>query len=185
MHVPVEKERCVMKKYTLVVVDMQPCWPAANDPTTIKQVKRAVRKARRQNNPIVLFHIPYLSAMDEEGYPPVRKDIRRLVRGYKLAKEITKGAFEDGASKFIALSERKGFSLKRVRVCGVNTSGCVYAFVSGMVEELPKCKIKVLTGACNSHFGLTQRGDEVVQDGEWRSEMWEFFERLPGVKLAK
>lgn len=172
--------------YTLVVVDMQSCWDAANDQATITAVEREIRKARAEGRAIVLMSVPYWSPMDEEGLPFPHKCLRELVEGYPLYRHVEKLMWQDGASNLINACQHWHLPMKHWRVCGVNTAGCVHALVKELRNLQPQTPITIVQDACNSTFGLELKDAEVVKTGErWEAEMWRYFEVLPNVELVQ
>lgn len=169
-----------MNEYTLVVVDMQRNWEAANDPTTIQNVEREVRAARQRGCAVLLIRIPYWSPMDEQGLPDTHRSIRELLTGYDKAGSGDKLMWQDGASNVENLCHHYKFRTDNLRVVGVNTAGCVWALVKGLTERLPETRITVVKDACNSAFGLSE-GKKCPE--RWNDSMWSFFEALPNLTL--
>lgn len=169
-----------MNEYTLVVVDMQSNFEAANDPTTIKNVEREVRTARQRGCAVLLLRIPYWSPMDEQGMPYTHKSISDIVAGYDKAGTGEKLMWQDGACNVENLCAHYGFKTDKLRVVGVNTAGCVWALVNGLIERLSACEITVVKDACNSAFGLSQ-GKKCQK--KWDDSMWSFFAALRKVTL--
>lgn len=181
----------IPKMYTLVIVDMQPCWDAANDPATIKAVMRQVKKAKRRDCPIISVTVPYFSAMAKQGFPPTHACISRLLKGYKKHSAVTKRLCEDGASEVLRAckklgGKKTGKKKPELRLCGVKTAGCLWALLVGLCRE-PDIKLDVVQGACNSDSGLeldpAGKTPAIQSNSPWHPSMWSFFEQLPNVRL--
>ncbi len=174
--------------YILVVVDMQKCWPEANNPATIKAVKQQIKKAIRRNCPVISVTIPYFSTMDAKGYPPMLKCLSRLLKGYGKHRTVCKGLCDDGAGQVLYAAEElfpsKG--TKKLRLCGVKTAACLWAMVQGLCKRAG-VKVNVVRNACHSLVGLVADPSgmtpAVQSDIAWQPSMWGFFEQLPNVRL--
>lgn len=156
-----------MKEYTLVVVDMQPDFPASNDPKTLSAVEREVRKAIKRGFGVVVLEVPYFSPLDEEGLKPTHRSILKLLDGYSRYR-VTQKRWSDGSCQVVRMCEDYKFANKRFRVCGVNTDACVLETVLGLAQRLPESKIKVIKDACNTAFN---------------QNCWDKFLVAPNVKL--
>lgn len=132
-----------MKKHTLVVVDMQSYFPAANSKKTIAKCKDLILQAGKSQSPIIFVEyfecgntIKSLTKMaDSHGDVFfVRKD---KDDGSKLVKGIIKGCKLP----------------MNIKVCGVNTDQCVLETIRGL-SKTKGIKIEVVAEACNSdnHF---------------------------------
>ena len=163
------KDACHVKEYTLVVVDMQPDFPASNNPATLRAVEREVRKAIKHRLPVVVLEIPYFSPLDEDGLKPTHRSIMRLLTGYDHYRVVQK-RWSDGSSHVILTCEDSKYMKHRFRICGVNTDACVLETVLGLAKRLPKCKIRVIKNACNTVFS---------------SDCWDKFLVAPNVKLKR
>lgn len=139
-----------MKKYTLVVVDMQPDFVASNDPRTQSAVSLEIERARRNGMAVVFMEIPYLSPLDETGYEPTHKFLKDLVRGYDKTTVLEKA--DNGAVRLLDGCKHFDFCTKRFRICGVNTELCVRDLVLGLLRASPKSRIKVICRACNTIY---------------------------------
>ena len=157
-----------MKKYTLVVVDMQPDFSASNDPNTRTAVEWEVRKAIKRGLPVVVLEIPYFSPIDEDGLEPTHRSIMNLLSGYKRYQVVQK-RWSDGSSHVISSCEDHMYGQQRFRVCGVNTDECVLQTVLGLARRLPMSKIKVVKNACNAAVDR---------------DCWDKFLVAPNVKLV-
>lgn len=167
--------------YTLVVVDMQANWPAANNPATIAAVAREVAAARALGMAVVMITIPYWSPMDEQGFPRTHRSIRDLITGYDRSVECEKLMWQDGAHNVLNACNWKHFCTDQLRIVGVNTAGCIYAMVEGLAKIAPATHVTVVQDGCSSDFGLP-KGEKGAE--KWDDSMWSFFEALPNVTLV-
>lgn len=140
----------------LVVIDMQPGYPAALDAVTQWFVKQEIQKQLEQNLPVILVEF------DAHEMGETLQPLRDLLAGYKRLKVVSKSQ-NDGSKEVIAacriLSGNNSFSL---RVCGVNSDACVLETVQGLSEKLPLTSIVVPQDACNC---LTGKDNDVwVED---------------------
>lgn len=141
----------MFKKYTLVVVDMQPFY--TTNTATINNVAREVRLARKRGNHIIFLWVPYLSPMQDEPFRPTYPEILKEVEGYDRDKwqQVEKFS-QDGSRNVLSFCDRKGFPTKRFRVCGVNTDMCLLDTVTGLLKSSnPAVKaVAVVKNACHT-----------------------------------
>jgi nicotinamidase-related amidase len=138
-----------MEHYTLVVVDMQPDFPAATDVRTIAAVARQVKLARENHCAVVFLEVSYLSRFDMEEFKPTHRELINLVRGYDRY-SIAEKLYSDGSWAVQDSCKRRDFAVHHLRVCGVNTDVCVQQTVSGLAKSLPNSQIDVVQDACNT-----------------------------------
>jgi len=138
-----------MNEYTLVIVDMQPCFSAANDPQTLDAIAAEILKAKERRMPIVTLEIDCFSPMQDERNPRTHKRLRKLLEGYSLHRMEEK-RFNDGSWAVLYALDRFDVEPRCFRVCGVNTDACILDTVLGLAKKLPKGRIFVVKDACNS-----------------------------------
>lgn len=148
----------------LVVIDMQPGYPASQDVITQWFVKQEIERAIKLNLPILL--VDYDPHEMGEIYPAFTD----LVKGYRLSKPVSKHT-TDGSKEVARACLKHGFSLSNLRVCGVNSDACVLETVQSLVEQHTDCHITVVQDACNC---LTGKSNDV-----W----YEDFPKLPRVTV--
>jgi len=146
---------------TLVVVDMQGCFDAANNPNVVIGVTQEIMLAKQQNSPIVL--------LEYEGCGKSHEGFSNLLRNYPWKTRVKK-TDDDGSAEVIKALRRRGFSNDKLRLCGVNTDACVYATAEGLLKKLSDSQIEVVKNAC---------GCQVVGDVDWRKYL-----RHPNLKLV-
>ncbi len=135
----------------LVVMDMQPGFPAAQDAITQWFVKQEVTRAREEGRPIIIVEY------DPHEMGHTYESIKVLLEGYENTDTITKST-DDGSSEILKCCRDKGFSTLDFRMCGVNSDACLLESIQGLVEKLPQCRITVPQDACNC---LTGKNNDV------------------------
>lgn len=129
----------------LVVVDMQPRFPAATDRQTINNVISLCNEAIKKNDPIVLLE--YGSAIGQH-HCHTDANILHHVYDYSQCQIIRKWK-NDGSPEVLAACRSLKCSQDSFVVCGVNARACVKQTVLGLHRRRPYAKIKVVTTACN------------------------------------
>ena len=131
-----------MSGTTLYVVDMQPGY--AGSLHIINEVIREIKLAKRRKDIIA-----FVTLCANSGYGETHPQLIDAAKegGYERVLHTTKLG-GDGSQELIALMNSVSTPLKRVRVCGVNRSACVWNTVYGLVNFVPRgFKIEV---ACNA-----------------------------------
>jgi nicotinamidase-related amidase len=135
----------------LVVVDMQPGYPAALDALTQWFVKQEILRHREQNLPILLVEF------DAHEMGETFDCIKSLIEGYDRGRIISKRG-DDGSAEILKACRQFGFSPDSFRICGVNSDACVLETVQGLVVKHPTCLITIPQDACNC---LTGKSNDV------------------------
>jgi len=149
--VPFVSPQVVCLGPVLVVMDMQPGFPAAKDAITQWFVKQEVARAREEGRPVIIVEF------DPHEMGHTFDSITELVEGYDLAVVITKSG-DDGSTEILAACAKKGFSTQSFRMCGVNSDACLLESIQAMAQKLPECRITVVQDACNC---LTGKSNDV------------------------
>lgn len=149
---------------TLVIVDMQPHFVAANTPGVIVGVTREILEAKRRKSGIIFLEY---KPTDEMGR--THEGLFSLIKGYPHKARVTKDD-DDGSLEVVKALRRRGFAKHTLRVCGVNTDCCVYETIVGLLDRLDRSKIEVVKDACESEWN---------RDYDWRS-----FTKHPRIKLV-
>ena len=124
----------------LVVIDMQPEFEAANEPSVIKAVLREIRAAKKRHDPVIVLEYGTSS--------PSHERIQDALEGYPLGSFKTK--FEDdGGYLVVETLNEHGWRPKEIQVCGVNIDYCVAQTVKSLVQSLPHVEIHLIEDACN------------------------------------
>lgn len=134
----------------LVIIDVQKRYPASKK--VLPQVLQEIRKAKRCKEQIVLVMFGY----KERSLPEIYKMLKG-VKYLRINKDDTDGGTAifsslvkcDKANNLGAVGIRFA-SIRKLRVCGVNTSACVMC----TVETLSKLRIpvQVISKACANGF---------------------------------
>jgi nicotinamidase-related amidase len=138
-----------MSEYTLVVVDMQSDFRAANDPATIAAVEKEILEAVRLHQSVVVLEIAYFSPLDEQGLKPTHRSLMSHLKGYDRV-AVRQKIYSDGSRHVLNTCSEQGYSRSRFRVCGVNTDACVVETAVGLAKAEPTSTVEVLQGACNT-----------------------------------
>src|SRR6185436_16930036 len=102
--------------YTLVIVDMQATFGAANSRRVRENCKREILQAMESNSPIIF--VEYI------GQGPTIPSLVRLTDDYDRV-FITRKGDDNGSREVRKTIKDNKLPARRVRVCGVNTDCCV------------------------------------------------------------
>ena len=141
---------------TLVIIDMQTGFSAANAPETIAAVVHQVKLAKRRQAGIVVAEYDFDEREDSPVFGKTHNKIIEAIGNYKHVEFLIKRS-DDGSKEIVEALRRKQFNQKRIRLCGVNTRCCVLATAAGypphnsggLLSKLSKSKIEVEFDACN------------------------------------
>lgn len=140
----------VAGKPVLVIVDMQPRFQASHDPAVLAGVAEAIRGAKARQEPIVVLEFA-IKGMIPPVYSPTHKSLTDILEDpadpafWSLKFKFTVG----GAREVLIACKDFGFADTHFRVCGVNTSQCVYETALGLANKRPGCRVEVLSAAVN------------------------------------
>ena len=126
---------------TLVVVDMQPEFEAANEPNVLVAVAREILEAKRNKWPIVV--VEYRGGFN---LAETHQGLRSLLKGYSKKARIGKDD-DDGSMEVVRAIRRRKFNEKTLRICGVNTDCCVAATVNGLLGR-SQANLQIVKDAC-------------------------------------
>lgn len=129
--------------YTLLVIDVQPYFNAANNRRVIRNCRREIRQAIEDKAGILL--IEFL------GCGRSNTGIAKMISNYDRAFVIIKGQ-DDGSSEVVAAIEHFNLPKTKIKVIGVNTNACVQSTVMGLtrLRTNSKLSISVVADACYS-----------------------------------
>lgn len=130
-------------KYTLVVVDMQSRFNAANGERVRKNCLREIMKAIKNELPII-----FLEWEGEEVTLP------ELTKPCKDNFYVETKRTDDGSNEVQKLVIAHKLP-RNFRVCGVNTDCCVRATVVGLTARFSSATIDVIADACDSDWNHT------------------------------
>jgi nicotinamidase-related amidase len=129
--------------YTLVVVDMQPHFEAAQCDQTTAEVIKAIKKAKQDQAGIVVLEYTRCG--------PTRDDILTAIGEYE--KFATKIKDRDGGGRWVLEAVRElELNDTLFRVCGVNTACCVHDTAMDLLDF--EKRVELIKNACNqpAHF---------------------------------
>lgn len=143
--------------YTLVVVDMQPMFDAANGKRVREECLKAILKAIEINAPIIFLEF--------NDYDHTHGELTKPCMGNHYV--MTK--YTDDGSPEVYDTVLKYKLPRNFRVCGVNTDCCVHATVNGLSARFPNTSIEVIAAACDSDWNhmaginkMSEIGDNVT-----------------------
>lgn len=122
----------------LIVVDMQ-CWYSItlHEPL-VQSVCKHVKKAVKQNAPIVLVEL--------RGKGETISEIYQELKGYRNWMAVLKNK-SDGSDAALSVLEELGCPHpKKVNVCGIFSCDCIYRTVLGLTEK--GIRVTVIEEAC-------------------------------------
>lgn len=134
--------------YTLIVIDMQPRFSAANEPTIRAGVRKEIINAIANRADIIFAEFV--------GYGATHSDLYDLVSGkYNRHTTIYKST-DSGAREIQKEINTLGFMVKRFRVVGINTEYCVYSTIAGLKNRFPNTIIELVESGCGSDRSHTE-----------------------------
>jgi Isochorismatase family. len=132
-----------MKAYTLLIIDMQAYFKAARSKRVQEEVSKEMRQAIQDNMPIIFLE--YIGC--GSSVKKLTKNIEfpnQYYRSYVIGKND-----DDGAREVMVLLKSFRLPKNHIKVCGVNTSACVFETVVSLRHKLKSSKIELLVNACN------------------------------------
>jgi nicotinamidase-related amidase len=124
---------------TLVVIDMQPTFPAAQ--VAFRGVHSAVRSFSARGRPVLFVEY----AGEGATFPALVKAAQRW--------EATLKQQDDGSKEIIEVIQGQGWPTT-LYLCGVNTQGCVSETVLGLHSARRSWPIKLIASACADEDGV-------------------------------
>jgi nicotinamidase-related amidase len=137
---------------TLVVIDMQPGFRAANDKATIAAVKREILAAVDDNCPIVI--VEFYGPAPNDKFGDTHDELMQALADYSRAARVIK-ASTGGGEAVRNTCHQNQFGTSLFRVCGVNTAACVAHTGDELREIFYECHVEVAADACNDYDGYT------------------------------
>jgi nicotinamidase-related amidase len=129
--------------YTLVVVDMQPGFNAANRERVRQNVRREIKKAVQEGADIVFLE--YVS--HGRTFPELLVPVEKIqYKRFKVSPKMS----DDGSKEVQQVVANNDFMFGRFRVVGINTDYCVMATTLGIRTRFPNSYIEVVADACDS-----------------------------------
>jgi nicotinamidase-related amidase len=124
---------------TRIIIDVQPCFDAANKPSLIVGVAKELMNAIKHKAAIII--------VEYEGYGKMHEGLQKIIKSYKNSHVVLKYT-DDGSAEIAARLKKRKLRSDLLRVCGVNANCCVQATVNGLLLCMPDTKIKVVKDAC-------------------------------------
>ena len=137
-----------METTALVIIDMQNSFTTSKDTTTTKNVLIQIKKAKKDNVPILV--------LEYVGHGETKFKIKRSLKKYEKVYYVKK-VNDNGSVELMLCVCKHKINVQRFIVCGVNISFCVAGTTSGLVEKYKK-RITVIKNACNCD-GSKNNGD--------------------------
>lgn len=141
--------------YTLVIVDMQPGFSAANDERTINGVLDEIRAAIACNAPVIIIE------SNRDNYGKTHQQLLDALAAYdpdlwtietKFWRYGDEYSPHSGALQVDEACEVFGYTTQRFRVCGVNTDICVFFTAMQLGKRFPATVLEIVLRACNVPF---------------------------------
>lgn len=136
-------------KPVLVVVDMQPRFRASCDPRTLQNVASQIRGAIARQEPIVVLEVavpdtsPIFSRTHKELLDILDDVDNPAFWALKIKTTVS------GGNEVLKACHAYGFDQRHFRLCGVNTSACVYETAKALALSRPGSKVEVIASAVN------------------------------------
>lgn len=138
--------------FTLVIVDMQPGFSAANDERTIDGVLDEIRAAIACGAPVIIID------SDRKKYGDTHKVLLDALAAYDPDRWTVETKFwryddqfsaHSGALQVEEACEVFDYTTQRFRVCGVNTDICVFFTAMQLGKRFPASSLEIVMRACN------------------------------------
>lgn len=143
-------------KPTLVIVDMQTGFDAANHPDVVAANCKLIRRQRRRKLPIVVLEF--------FGCEKTHPDLLKALKGYNKVAFAEKRKC-NGSSEVDYRCKKHKYGTDEFHVTGVNMGACVDETVYGLRALYPESKIVLYYEAVNCQYCT------VDEDPVWLKEM--------------
>jgi len=140
-----------LKKYTLVIIDMQSDFSACD--RALKGVNQAVKKAKIDRCPIVVVEF--------RNCKRTLKEVRNTIGEYKNVYRVTKPDC-DGSKQIISAVKKHNLP-NNLMFCGVETGVCVKQSIHGLinVHAIKPSQLYLINNATASHLKGSQKRSAV------------------------
>jgi len=156
-------ETSLVMPSVLVVIDMQPGYPASQDAVTQWFVKQEILRQSERNLPVLLVEF------DAHEMGETFESIRCLVESYEHGHIIDKRS-SNGSAEILSACRRLQLPSEAFRICGVNSDACVLETVQGLLSAHSTCLITLPQDACNCLTGKS-------------NSIWQYFQSLARVTV--
>jgi nicotinamidase-related amidase len=147
-----------MTPYNLVIIDMQPSFPACQHKPTIKTIREEIREAKRVGAAIIVVEMKSAGTTIPE--------VMNLVGDYEKSVLVEK-LDTSGASEILEVIRRNDFlHMNRFRVTGVYTDVCVADTVNKLAQ-FDDLEIEVLAEGCYSGAPAYPNRHTMYTDGKY------------------
>jgi nicotinamidase-related amidase len=164
--------------YTLVIIDVQQGYSAAQNPTLLTNLLNEIKEARR-NDAAILF----VNMIEHEGIGKNIKRIWEAAYDYRYFAQVIK-ADTDGSDEVIgAFKKYRYFNKRNIKVGGVYTDVCVADTVNKLAKKLPHADIEVLSHCCNSDVPAYEMDLDMYEDDGETYNPFNALEDHPNLKL--
>jgi hypothetical protein len=140
--------------YTLVVVDMQAKFSAANDIRVLIEVEKEILKAMDSKSSIIFVEYRFNG--------PTIPSLVQLTDHYNRV-FIVRKSNDDGSREVNKVIRDNRLPSRNIRICGVNTDYCVKSTVFGLSKKIKSAKLEVIAKACNSNGDHTYGLDRMKE----------------------
>ena len=147
----------------LVVVDMQPGFPASGHRPTLRNVRREITRAMADHCFIIFLELR------SRDFGPTRKSLLALVKGYSDCRVVEK-CDNDGSYDVTKTYQKNNWTPTGFRVVGVNKAACVSSTAISLAQQIPSIVTTIIDDAA---YGI--EGGEVTNTYSWDKEFWTGF----------
>lgn len=128
----------------LVIIDMQYYFETARHESTIRNCIKQIKKAIKDNIPIIV--VEYW--VEDEDLGETLPRLQKYFKDYNLTRIIKKHDDNGGREVNKCLKDNDWNDIDILRVCGVNINCCVASTVNTLMTRYYK-QIKIIKNACN------------------------------------
>jgi nicotinamidase-related amidase len=145
--------------YSLILIDMQKYFAAANNRRVQLGCRQAIYQAIADNAPIIL--------VEYKGYGGTIRSLTDVISRLKYRRKFVVRKYDnDGADEIFDAIEKNKLPCKKLRLGGINTDCCVLETVFGLVNRYKlKNNIEVIANACGSEHSHADGLYELRQSG--------------------
>lgn len=163
--------------YTLVIIDMQVGFEAANYQDVIEGCAKEIKRARKAGMPIML--------VEYDDFGDTQSALLNLVEGYRKCIVATKYD-DDGSYEVGQWLKRKNWPSDNLRVCGVNAWCCVRETIWGLLcrDKHKNMRIKLVKSACGDMDFVDEDGVNGVTWKDYDKMTWYGKEQDLGPRLV-
>ena len=128
--------------HTLIIIDMQPGFNAAFNPKLKKPITREIKLCKKHNWPIII--VEYRDAYSGTTLKWITDQIKNYKHSFTVHKKEN-----DGSGAIIKALSKRGLSIDKARIIGVNTGACVQSTATGLKYN-HKIETEIVADGCYS-----------------------------------